>query len=220
MLGLDLVNRVRRINRDLGENTLQANPNTLNSEAGQFWSDFEVLTALNVSQDFLVNRAIQDGNVDLLDMLIVRGVYLDQNPFGGLALTPLPSDYLHYIDAMVGEPDALHIARIYYCSDAIPYLHVRHDALFIIGNFYTMSSMGLFTIGGVLNYYKRPSKIVIGTFTDSFIPRVYETEIVRYAAAILGTKEIHTQRDYKNYQTVTQSIQNKPNQPAMAGALD
>lgn len=220
MLGLDLVSRVRRINRDLGENTLQANPNTLNSEAGQFWSDFEVLTALNVGQDFLVNRAIQDGNVDLLDMLIVRGVYVDQPSQVGMTLIPLPPDYLHYIDAMVGAPDALHLARIYYCSDALPFLHVRHDALFIIGNFYTMSSMGLFTVGGVLNYYKRPSKIVIGTFTDSFIPRVYETEIVRYAAALLGTKEIHTQRDYKNYQTVTQSIQNKPNQPAMAGALD
>ena len=220
MLGSELIRRVRRILRDTGENTLQPNPNMLNSEAGQFWSDYEVLTALNVAQDFLINKAIQTKNRDLLNMLVVRGAYVNQPDGVGITLFPLPVDFLHYIDCKVGLPNQLHIGRIYYCSDAIPYLNVRHDALFIIGNTYTMSSMGSFNVGGILNYYKRPTRITSGTFDDCFLPKVYETEIVRYAASILGTKEIHTQRDYKNYETVKTSLKTKPNQPNMASSLE
>jgi hypothetical protein len=221
MTGTELIQRVRGLLRDLGEDTLQPTPDMMNSVAGQFWNDYEVLTALNVAQDFLINRAIQSKNIDYLNMLVVRGTYFFQNTLDqGIPLNPLPADFLHYIDCKVGNPNTLHIARIYYGGDALPYVHIRHDAMFIFGKFYTILSMNGFNTGGILNYYKRPNPIIRGTFQESFLPHIYYQDIVRYASSILGTKEIHTQRDFKNYKMVTDGFKISPPTPSVASSLE
>lgn len=220
MNGQTLISRVRRFLRDLGENTLSNNINTLNSKAGQFWSDFEILTALNVSQDFLVNKAILTDDVERLSMLVVRGDYLAMPLSPAVPFIDLPNNYLHYINGKVGVQGNLHIARIYFCSDVFPYLHVKHDAIYIAGNKVAMNFMGNWNVGGILNYYKRPTKIVAGDFDNSFIDRVYYEDIARYASAFLGTKEIHTQRDYKNYKQVTDGAKIKPKPSAVPNSLE
>lgn len=220
MIGQNLITRVRRILRDEGENTLSVSINTLNSTQGQFWSDYEILTALNVSQDFLLNKALLSKDYERLSMLVLRDVYFAMPPNPSIPLIPLPDNYLHYIDGRTGTPQLNHLARIYIGSDAMSFLEVKHDAIYIIGNTIGMNFMGNWNIGGYLNYYRRPNKIIAGFFEESFLPRVYTDDIVRYASTILGTKEIHTQRDYKNYKTVTDGVKIKPKPSAVANSLE
>lgn len=220
MLGQTLIDKTRVILRDRGRNNLAPLGDTMNSVSGQFWSDYEVLVCLNIAQDYVINRAILLKDTALLQMLIVQGVYqtAPSNPL--IPHLNLPNDYLQYIDGKVGSAPNYHIARIYLCGDAIPFLHAKHDAIYILRDTIIYNNMGNYNVGGILNYYKRPTKIVQGEFENSFVNKVYYDYIVRYGAALLSTKEIHTQRDYKNYRGVIDEMRVKPKQPSVPTTVD
>ena len=208
MTGTLLIDKVRNLLKDGGVNLLEQVGPTTNNIAGQFWTDYEILLSLNIAQDYVLNRSILSGDREILAMLHRTTGYIFNNGRRLINGTTLPNDYLTYINALVGMTAATQrLARIYEGGECLAYINAKHDAVFLHGNTVAFSVGGNYNGGGTLFYYCRPTNIVEGDFNNSFPNEIYYNVIARYAASILGTKEIHTQRDYKNWKYTQDAIQ-------------
>lgn len=189
MNGDGLIVRVRRLLRD------EQSP----SSQGEFWDDKQIVLALNASQDLFANYCLNNKSINYLQGLSTQTYF---GPSGAV-----PSDYLHYISATVGDVDSnLELSRIYTGGECIPYLYNKKiTATFILGNQLLYYHKGQQTSGN-LHYYKYPSYIGATSLGDQsrtdfavidFPPFIYYDVITNQAVQLLGMKEIQTQRDFK-----------------------
>ena len=87
MTGQNIIAKARRILKDT----------TSVTEVGSFWSDEEILLALNMSQYIVVNALIDAKKSLFLSRLIKGAAYLFSSP----GWQSLPLDYLHYASGTV-----------------------------------------------------------------------------------------------------------------------
>lgn len=192
MNGDALVARVRRILKDVADDTNQ----------GEFWDLREIIIALNVAQDILLNYCIRNKRYEHIKGLVTNtGIVSDD--------TTLPLDYLHYASAQVGDDVAsLRTARIYDGGYVDNYINVAHDAAFIFNDTLYFRSGGSAS-NGQLWYYRRPSYISSTTppfnielTSNDFPSYTYRDIIAVHASILLAIKEIQTQRDFKKNRRV------------------
>ncbi len=217
MNGDALIIRVRRILRDTANKT----------EQGEFWSDREIILALNVAQDIFINFCLTNNILYLLSDLINPTSYI---PSEENYNWPLP--YMHYVSALAGNEANLKPARIYLGAEGYHYLRAAHKSCTILNNsiYFTDGDITPPSDGsGVLYYYTYPSYIGATSLGDNpsspipgIVPRpdfqkinfddfIYKDIFVNHAAVILGLKEITNQRDYKKYKRqITEIMTNPP----------
>lgn len=196
MNGDALVERVRRILKDVADDTHQ----------GEFWDLREIMLALNVAQDILLNYCLRNQREDLIKGLVKNTGIIASD-------TTIPTDYVHYVSAQVGDAEStLRTARIYIGGYVDQYINVTHDAAFIFDETLSFRSEGS-TSQGQLWYFKRPSVISSTTppfNTDltgnDFHDYIYNDIIAVHASILLAIKEIQTQRDIKKNVRVFQEF--------------
>lgn len=186
-MGNSLILLVRKYVRDIPSPTIN----------GTFWSNKEILSALNEAQEVFLNNALRLKAYTYLHYLLRQDLAIFNTG-------PLPNDYVHYANAHVGgqpgEEDqwALELAEVYLGGTALHYWWASHRAAFIVnGNIFYKSRGNPAT--GRLWYYGRPTPIVAGTFVNSFDNEVYNNQIVSLAGVICAMKEVQTARDYKTF---------------------
>ena len=95
MNGEPLILQVRRYLRDIETDV----------DKGTFWDDREIILALNVSQDVVVNHLIDNKQYQALNRLVSAYLYNPDSPVS--FWRNLPSDYLHFFSAQTGSVDTL-----------------------------------------------------------------------------------------------------------------
>lgn len=195
MVGSTLIQAVRVILQDIQAAHIK----------GEFWSDREILLALNAAQSVFINACLRLGETYLLSGLVT------QSPFSASPYT-LPADYLHYISGRVGASDTsnvLRTARIYLGGIGYTYFDTSHDAIIILNDTVFFKQAGADT-SGILNYYRQPLTIVATAFNEDFQSYVYTDIIVKHAATLCGFKEVQISREMKNLKREIQNIVNYP----------
>ncbi|KKN79176.1 hypothetical protein LCGC14_0341930 [marine sediment metagenome] len=202
MNGDPLIVRVRRILKDV-ESVVSL---------GEFWSDEEIILVLNASQSILLNFAIRNNRLSLIETLLTSTIL-------GSPLV-LPDDYLHYSSAQVGiADDDLQMAGVYIGGDAYSYLYVKLDGCFILNDeLYFARNRNINSLG-ILYYYKQPSYIGATSLGNDVSPQflrydfhdyIYNDIIVMGAVYLLGMKETQTQRDFKKYKRQLELLRTEP----------
>lgn len=189
MDAVPLIRRVRLILEDV------ENP----TKKGEFWSDAEIILALNAAQDIFVSYCIRNKLNKHIQGLYRRTDVIPSQ-------SNLPSDYLHALSALTVQNNIQRFARLYFGGDADMFRYnITQNKCLIIGDkiyFYD----GINEVNGILNYYKKPSKISV--YIDPEIPYdpskdftddIYLKVIAKYAARILGIKETMTSRDIRRH---------------------
>mgnify|MGYP006967013289 CR=1 FL=1 len=173
---------------------------------GTFWTDGIILKMLNETQLVFINHASRENPV-LLDSLYQSTAYLPYTPGQDILL---PGTYFHYASAEVGpDEDNLEFARTYLGGSGVAVLTTKINTCFIYRNIIYFVNNGVRS-GGILHYYKYPSVISIADFEPSFYDDVYDALIVRHTTAVLGMKEVQSQRDYKNRQAQLRNMLIRP----------
>lgn len=178
--------RVRRILQDY----------TDTHHAGTFWLDYYVLLALGQAQNIVINTLLRIRNHHALRYLV--------SSVDGTSPVTLPSDYLHYISAVIGDipdGDIPRTARLYLGAEGVPYLYVAHDGCVILGGNIIFLDNGDATKEGRLYYYKRPAAFVRPgdagfSNTQEFDLHIYDM-MMNVAVRLLGQKDTNNQRDIK-----------------------
>ncbi len=133
--------------------------------AGVFWSDEEVLLAINAAQDIVVSRLVSIGQIAPLSRLRRRLELTTATP------AALPPDYLHAISARVLDPEPRPCRLLV----GAPGLHfaARHTAYVahISGQFVTVHAKPGETVPAELIYLARPAPILSAQDPD-FDPRL------------------------------------------------
>lgn len=170
------------------------------SRLGSFWSDAEIILALNSAQDIFVNYCLNKKLYFYLDYLFtsVQNNLVSNNPLA------LPSDYLHYASGSIGVIDEpTQLAQIHIGGDTDKYLWTMHDHISIIEEWIYFIQNGAFGTG-ILFYYKQPSYIGATSLGDAlrvdfndtnFEDYVYNDIFVNHASVILGAKDTWSKRD-------------------------
>lgn len=202
MNGDNLVARVRRILRD--EETA--------SRKGLFWHTQKVRLALNAAQNILLNWAVNNNYLHLLQSLITDTGIMESGV--------LPTDYFYYLAGLVGEEESsLKTAQVYLGGDGWYYLNTAHYGVVILADNLYFIDDGDSAGSGKLIYYKRPSFIGVTELGDNsrddfndidFENHIYDNIIVNKAAVLLGFQEPQTQREYKRDEQVHKEIQAEP----------
>lgn len=222
MNGQSLINYVRQHVRDIGYDNRSLTPDLTNNYAGRFWQDYEILLALNNAQMFILEGFLAKKDYEALSLLLSSIEYdgINSKVPGTFVL---PSDYYHYVNARVrtSTNNPWTLSKLYLGSDVLPYSRVRDDAVFITKNLITGVYRGSYdNVKIQLNYLKYPIKIALGDANNSWTYWIYKNLIARYAAVILGQKELSTQRDFKNYKQVLNDMMNNYYFNAKPGALN
>lgn len=194
MDGNSLIRKVRVALQDIQTDWIQ----------GEFWSDDEILLALNSAQDVFINSCLRNGRHEFLSGLV------SWTPFWSSPHN-LPDDYLHYISGKVGTyntADSLKMARTYLGGIGYSFFYTVHDAVFILGN-QVWFKRGV-DKSGILCYWRRPLQITNGIFASDFKDDVYYNYIVGHATVLCGLKEIQTAREYKTTKRELQELVNYP----------
>jgi len=201
MTALPYVARMRQILHDFETPTSK----------GLFWQDDELVLCLNIAQYSILNTALRNGTVHILDKLLkIIPVNFGDN---------LPVDYCQALTAKVkilmknatgGTEEHFMQARLYEQGEAYNYITTNHNKLLIIEEkVYPYNretqSQALFT------YIKYPSKITLDTNDaefglSSFPEDVYRNIITILAIAIAGYKEFSNSRDTKYYKKLVDYI--------------
>jgi hypothetical protein len=196
MTGQSLIDRVRRVLKDT--------PSLV--EQGTFWSDNEILLALNIAMYVWINFCIKNNFTDDLSGIIKKSSIL-HSP------TTLPPDYLHYISSTVGYDDFhQYISQIFLGGNADVYFRTKIVGTFIVNNqiWFTWNRDYKYSINancmGFLYYFKYPNPIVTGNFDINFHDHIYMNTFIKHASVILGIKETKTTRDIKTYRRYLQSL--------------
>lgn len=214
------ISRVRNILRD------EQSP----TDKGEFWTDREIILALNASQSVICNFLVENRAYSALSRLQMAEIYPAQT--AGI----LPNNYMHFISAQVspqfiaatsgtvsqykmsllGSSNVFKTAQVYLGGDSVPYLKVSHTAVFIVGNNVYCQDyiVNQNTTSFVLYYWEKPSYIGATSLADntrldfntvSFPSSVYDI-IIEHASAMLGTKEPQTQRDLRFFKAVADQL--------------
>jgi len=216
MNGDSLITRVRRVLKDEATNVAQ----------GNFWSDREIILAINAAQSIFIKHALELELHYLLAQLVRKTVY--STSATNYVFSP---ECFSYISAQVGDIDNLKPARIYMGGDGMYYENTHHKAVILIGKdvyfidgAYTDPKNGW----GVLHYYTYPSYIGATSLGDNpsapippIVPKtdwysidfedwVYNDVIANHAAVICGLKETTNQRDFKKYKRVMGEMMMNP----------
>ena len=184
----DLVQFVRRNLSDYHTND--------DSVVGEFWHEREILLALNVAQDVVVNFFLTNKQYNIL-----RHLHADTGTIAaGGTLSGLTPSYMHYDAAKVeddGEDPELRMARIYIGGETEIYNIVKHRNLCIINDSYYFNHDRNLA-DGIMYYFKRPERIRLtptASLNADFDDYVYRDIICKYAAVLLGIKSIPTLRE-------------------------
>jgi hypothetical protein len=194
MIGQDLIDYIRTKLRDFDDNSI------LSTNRNVFWTDDEILAALNGCQLSYCNFCIENEQKEKLLLLI------DQYQINAKLWDFLPNNYLHYVSVRANKFDFDVPVKIYLGGDGFQFLNSKIDALIIFNNLITLRVGNQYGTG-TLYYYKKPNQIIIGTFIDSFAD--YRI-ICDYASTLLGLKEIQTTRDFKGKKKLLQELATKP----------
>jgi len=163
------------------------------NKQGEFWHDFEILTALNTAQDVVVNFLIEQ---KLWHHLRFLQTSTTLGP-GGL-LSSLPEPYLHYLSAAVADQDGqLEPAKIYIGGESLVMSVLAHRNLEILNNTYVFN-FNRQPGEGIMYYLRRPNRIVLAptpSINADFDEWIYKDAICNYAAILLGIKSIQTIRE-------------------------
>ncbi len=222
MNGQSLINYVRQHVRDIGYDNRSLTPDLTNNYAGRFWQDYEILLALNNAQMFILEGFLAKKDYEALSLLL-NTIEYDGFTVRVPGSYVMPIDYYHYVNARVriSAENQWTIAKLYMGSDVLPYSRVRDDAVFITKDRMAGVYRGSYdNVKIQFNYLKYPTKIAVGEFNNSFTYWIYKNLIARYAAVILGQKELSTQRDFKNYKQVLNDMMNNYYFNAKPGALN
>lgn len=168
------------------------------NKQGQFWHDFEILTALNTAQDVVVSFLVTNKLWHHLRFLYTS------TPFGlGGLLSLLPEPYLHYVSAQVSDSNdplvtgTLEAAKIYIGGEAEVMSILAHRNLCILNDSYSFNYNRQFSTG-IMNYIRRPNRIALlptPSVNAEFDEWIYKDAIANYAAILLGIKSIQTLRE-------------------------
>lgn len=167
---------------------------------GNFWTDAEIVSALNFSQMTIVSYLCKKKEDYLLQNLIT-------NITGNISVQ-IPTNYFYHLAGQVLLGGIYRPAQLYLCGIARTFWYSGHYCVSILKDFaYFRSSTGYEQ--GKLIYYRKPSVMTI----DSGSPIYYEADtfdrtlydvIANHAAACLAVRQEPTARLTKNLQ---QSIQ-------------
>ena len=128
--------------------------------AGTFWSDQELLLAINAAQDIVTGKLLSLGRIDSLSRLRRTISLTTSQP------QPLPADYLHAVSARVLEPEARGCRLLL----GAPGLHfaARHAAYVahVSGPTITVHAGPGETVAGELVYLARPAPVLPAQHPD------------------------------------------------------
>lgn len=194
----DLISVVRRKLRDFG--TKQGSANSLLNYTvfrNNFWSDNEILLALNIAQNLIVRQAVKQKNSSILVFLtkqIHREAHVqtdDMTPSAEL----LPSDFYAptaaniWIDTNNRVPGSLEMGSV-----AMNFVggEFEYEVGIIKNDTYSENKT-------TIAYVKTPPAITTSSTVDYFTIDVINNVLVVMACYILGFKNPQTQREYKNF---------------------
>ena len=194
----DLISVVRRKLRDFG--TKQGSANSLLNYTvfrNNFWSDNEILLALNMAQNLIVRQAVKQKNSSILVFLtqqIHREAHVqtdDMTPSAEL----LPSDFYAPIAANIRidtnnrVPGSLEMGSV-----AMNYIggEFEYEVGIVKDDTYSKKKT-------TIAYVKTPPTITTSSTVDYFTIDVINNVLVVMACYILGFKNPQTQREFKNF---------------------
>ncbi len=169
--------------------------NVSDVKKGIFWSDYEIVLALNAAQNMFVAYCVRNKLHNHIQGLYKNTNYLNNND-------PLPNDYMHGVSALIGiNENNLEATRLYYGGEAEIYRYnVTQSMCGIIGNIILFYIRGT-PAGGILNYYRKPTYLnfINPSNVMDFNEEIYFNTIAVLAARILGIKETQNTRDIKRH---------------------
>lgn len=207
MDGSALVGQVRKLLRDVETNSSQ----------GEFYSDREIIDALNSGQLIFVNYCLEKKLYIFLQGLIRQSGVIGWNAitFQPFLLSTLNPSYLHIISGIYNEVSSDNniprLAQVYIGKNALQYLYVKHYGIYILGDKIYFSqgrdALGNYDIKGqgIILYYTYPYKIYYNPpipypadyLLKSWTDDIYENVIANLGASILSLKDSISQRDIK-----------------------
>lgn len=192
--GNSIIAKIRRVLHDV----------TSAVQVGEFWSNTEILTAVNAAQMSLFDILLKKKVRNVLQKLVASQTTSIAGQTSGIFSANLPNDYAHYLSVSVaGET-----GRVYLGGRGIQYLDVRHNGVAILGSKWYLLCRNLSPASGnvVLYYYKHPAAIAAsGTTLTDFEEPIYDA-IINWAVAICGQKEKQRGRDVSKLKSVASVI--------------
>lgn len=201
----DLIPVIRQKLRDAGVTQGSAS-SLLNYTAirNQFWSDNQILLALNMAQNMIVKQAVKQKNSSIYIYLIEqidREIHImDENMTPSVTLLPAdlfaPTAATLWLDATNRVPGSLEMGSI-----AMNYVGGEFDYEIGIIKDDTYSEKK-----STITYVKTPPAITASSVINYFTTDVIYNVLVVMTCYILGFKNPQTQREYKNFKDSTDAM--------------
>jgi hypothetical protein len=192
--GNSIIAKIRRVLHDV----------TSAVQIGEFWSNTEIITAVNAAQMSLFDILLKKKSKNALQKLVSTQTTSIAGQTSGIFNANLPTDYAHYLSVSVnGET-----GRVYLGGRGVQYLDVRHNGVAILGSKWYLLCRTLTPASGnvVLYYYKYPTAIAAnGTTLADFEEPIYDA-IINWASAICGQKELQRGRDISKLKTTASVV--------------
>lgn len=178
---------------------------------GLFWQDEELVLCLNVAQYSVLNAALRNGTVHILDKLIKRATLGN-----GVAL---PSDYCQALTGKIqiqiplptGGTESRYVqSRLYEQGEALNFLTTNHSKILIIEEkIYPYHNETKCQCE--LTYITYPSEITLDPLNADYDKKSFEEDVYRniitvLAVCIAGYKEFNTNRDTKYYKKLAEYL--------------
>lgn len=167
---------------------------------GYFWTDDDIVTALNLSLDAVVYFLCRKDALYLLQGLITS--------VAASGSTAVPNDYFYRIAGKV-QREALgdyKPARLFLCGIGLANWNVGYSGVYInSGGVYFRKDKGF--ANGMLVYCKKPSRMAITGAAQSEpddLPKAVYDIVVAHATACLAVRQEPTARHIKNFNQALQ----------------
>jgi len=164
---------------------------------GNFWNDFEIVQALNVSQQVVLNFLLKTKQVTHL-----RHLHQNTDVIPPGTISADITDYLHIDSVLVDinedeeHPAILKMARIYLGGEAEVYNIIDHRNFTLLNDDFAFNKNRQLCSGKVF-YYRKANVISLTTPSRNidFDDWIYKDAICSHASLLLGIKAVQTLRE-------------------------
>lgn len=190
-------NRVRQLLDD---------PAVTSKKQGVFWTDSEIVSALNYSQNTIVSFLCKKRESYLLENLVTS--------ITGASTVAIPTNYFYHLAGQILSNGVYRPAQLYLCGISKTFWYSSHYCVAVLKDYAYFRSQNGYESGKLI-YYKKPSVMTIDPFdgafyeADSFERTLYDV-ITNHAAACLAIRLEPNPRFVKNLQQSVQFLLKDP----------